>query len=205
MGHHLIYTNMGDDTYASNQCISYVGRTNPKGAGKGQMINLVGDCLNVGKILHETLHGLGLKLYFQGFFIVIPSSGAAHEHMRWDREVHVKILEQNMLQGAKKNFAVTSTRSVADPYSTFGTPFDYQSVMHYVVLKWQHKGFLFNQSINQSLFWPTATHDFPRTEDFQGSHTTIQIGNTSQKQKTGVTGDLTGTGRLSYTSWVQWC
>ena len=58
-----------------------------------------------------------------------------------------------------------------------------------------------NQS-NQSLFWPTATHDFPRTEDFQGSHTTIQIGNTSQKQKTGVTGDLTGTGRLSYTSWV---
>lgn len=146
MGHHLIYTNMGDDTYASNLCVSYVGRVNPKGAGKGQMINLVGDCLNVGKILHETLHGLGLKLYFQGFFIVIPSSGAAHEHMRWDREVHVKILEQNMLQGAKKNFAVTSTRSVADPYSTFGTPFDYQSVMHYVVLKWQHKGFLFNKS-----------------------------------------------------------
>ena len=64
---------------------------------------------------------------------------------------------------------------------------------------------MLNQSINQSLFWPTATHDFPRTEDFQGSHTTIQIGNTSQKQKTGVTGDLTGTGRLSYTSWVQWC
>ena len=64
MGHHLIYTNMGDDTYASNQCISYVGRTDSAGAGKGQMINLVGDCLNVGKILHETLHGLGLKLYF---------------------------------------------------------------------------------------------------------------------------------------------
>ena len=46
--------------------------------------------------------------------------------------VHVKILEQNMLQGAKKkNFETKST----DAYSTFGTPFDYQSVMHHVVLK----------------------------------------------------------------------
>ena len=63
-GYHLIYTNRGDLTYTGDQCISYVGRTDSAGAGKGQMINLVGDCLNVGKILHETLHGLGLKLYF---------------------------------------------------------------------------------------------------------------------------------------------
>ena len=52
--------------------------------------------------------------------------------MRWDRDGFVRILDQNMLQGAKKkNFETTST----DAYSTFGTPFDYQSVMHHVVLK----------------------------------------------------------------------
>ena len=55
--------------------------------------------------------------------------------MRWDRDHFVRILEQNMLPGAKKNFDITSTGSVADPYSTFNTPFDYQSVMHHVVLK----------------------------------------------------------------------
>ena len=31
---------------------------------------------------------------------------------------------------------------------------------------WVHPSYPFpNQSINQRLFWPTATHDFPRTED----------------------------------------
>ena len=63
--------------------------------------------------------------------MVAPSSGAAHEHMRWDRDGFVKILEENIQQGAKKNFKTKST----DAYSTFGTPFDYQSVMHHVVLK----------------------------------------------------------------------
>ena len=65
-GHHLIYTNQGDLKYPSNVCISYVGRTDANGTdgtGKGQVINLMPDCLNIGKILHETLHGLGLKLY----------------------------------------------------------------------------------------------------------------------------------------------
>merc|ERR1712192_133718 len=118
-GHHLIYTNMGDDTYAGNLCISYVGRQNPAGVGKGQIINLMPDCLNIGKILHETLHALG----------------AAHEMMRWDRDRYVRILEQNIQKGAKKNFNITSTESVTDPYSTFGTPFDFESVMHNVVLR----------------------------------------------------------------------
>ena len=50
--------------------------------------------------------------------------------MRWDRDGFVRILDQNMLQGAKKkNFDTKST----DAYSTFGTPFDYKSVMHHAV------------------------------------------------------------------------
>ena len=132
-GHHLIYTNRGNLVYDGDVCISYVGRTDGNGtdgSGKGQIINLFGDCLSIGKILHETLHGLGLKLYF--LISCYGALGATHEHMRWDRDGFVRILDQNMLQGAKKkNFETTST----DAYSTFGTPFDYQSVMHHVVLK----------------------------------------------------------------------
>ena len=67
--------------------------------------------------------------------MIFPSLGATHEHMRQDRDLYVRILEQNIQQGAKKNFNITSTESVTDPYSTFGTPFDYKSVMHHVVLK----------------------------------------------------------------------
>ena len=67
--------------------------------------------------------------------MIFPSLGATHEHMRQDRDLFVRILEQNIQQGAKKNFNITNTESVTDPYSTFGTPFDYKSVMHYVVLK----------------------------------------------------------------------
>ena len=66
-GHHLIYTNVGDLSTSANRCFSYVGRTDANGTdgtGKGQVVNLMPGCLNIGKILHETLHGLGLKLYF---------------------------------------------------------------------------------------------------------------------------------------------
>ena len=55
--------------------------------------------------------------------------------MRWDRDRYVRILEQNIRRGAKKNFNITSAESVTDPYSTFGTPFDFESVMHDDVLK----------------------------------------------------------------------
>ena len=131
-GFHLIYTNMGDVAHEAHLCFSYVGRTDPDGNGKGQVINLgsVG-CLAIGKILHETLHSLGWKLNCCSYTMVVPSLGATHEHMRWDRDGFVKILHQNLLPGAEKNFDTKS----ADAYSTFGTPFDYDSVMHHAVLK----------------------------------------------------------------------
>ena len=61
---HLIYTNMGDlHTTDARRCFSYVGRTDGNGTdgnGNGQVVNLGSEeCLTVGKILHETLHGLG--------------------------------------------------------------------------------------------------------------------------------------------------
>ena len=62
---HLIYTNMGDkNTTDAHLCFSYVGRTNGPGHGNGQVVNLgSAECLTIGKILHETLHALGWKLY----------------------------------------------------------------------------------------------------------------------------------------------
>ena len=62
---------------------------------------------------------------------VMVFSGATHEHMRWDRDGFVKILHQNLLPGAERNFDTKS----GDAYNTFGTPFDYESVMHRAVLK----------------------------------------------------------------------
>ena len=51
-GPHLIYTAMG-----GTGCFSYVGRVGER----GQKINLGSpQCLSIGHILHETLHGLGL-------------------------------------------------------------------------------------------------------------------------------------------------
>ena len=59
-GFHLIFTNMGDLRHEAHICFSYVGRTNSEGDGKGQVVNLGSEeCLNIGKILHETLHALG--------------------------------------------------------------------------------------------------------------------------------------------------
>ena len=113
---------------SAHLCFSYVGRTDPDGPGKGQVVNLgSAECLAIGKILNETLHALGWKLFAE----FIPSSGATHEHMRWDRDGFVKILHQNLLPGAERNFDTKS----ADAYSTFGTPFDYDSVMHHAVSK----------------------------------------------------------------------
>ena len=65
LGFHLIYTNMGDANMSAHLCFSYVGRTDPDGPGKGQVVNLgSAECLTIGKILHETLHSLGQKPNF---------------------------------------------------------------------------------------------------------------------------------------------
>ena len=66
-GPHLIYTNMGDAKHAAHSCFSYVGRMD----GAGQVVNLgAPGCLTIGKILHETLHALGLPIDLQDVFCV---------------------------------------------------------------------------------------------------------------------------------------
>ena len=49
-------------------------------------------------------------------------SGAIHEHMRWDRDNHIKINFENLQTNqSERNFGVKSL----DTYVTYGTPFDW--------------------------------------------------------------------------------
>ena len=49
---------MGDIKHAAHSCFSYVGRMDVN----GQVVNLGAlECLTIGRILHETLHALGLQ------------------------------------------------------------------------------------------------------------------------------------------------
>ena len=53
---HLIFSPFGDEHHPAYACYSFVGRQ----ATNGQIINLGSpECLAIGMILHETLHGLG--------------------------------------------------------------------------------------------------------------------------------------------------
>eukprot|EP00092_Neocalanus_flemingeri_P041465 GFUD01045151.1.p1 GENE.GFUD01045151.1~~GFUD01045151.1.p1 ORF type:complete len:237 (-),score=62.52 GFUD01045151.1:186-860(-) len=64
----------------------------------------------MGNILHEVLHSLG----------------ATHEQNREDRDKFVRIVEDDILEDSKKNF-----KKKDDLFSSYGTPYDYESIMHY--------------------------------------------------------------------------
>jgi len=53
--------------------------------------------------------------------------GVFHEHNRPDRDSHVKILLENVVDGAKRAF----DKTLAENVNVFDTPYDYLSVMHY--------------------------------------------------------------------------
>ncbi|XP_072237251.1 low choriolytic enzyme-like [Leuresthes tenuis] len=85
-------------------CLSYLGRQ--KG---GQYISLEKNgCLYHSTVQHEILHALGFH----------------HEQVRSDRDRYVRILTENIQKGREGNF-----RKV--PTNNLGTPYDFNSVMHY--------------------------------------------------------------------------
>ncbi|XP_064192892.1 hatching enzyme 1.2-like isoform X8 [Anguilla rostrata] len=85
-------------------CYSYVGR---RGGGQVVSLNRQG-CIYHGVVQHELLHALGFN----------------HEQTRSDRDEHVRILFENIIQGQEYNFRKIHTNNL-------GTPYDYSSVMHY--------------------------------------------------------------------------
>ncbi|KAM8761909.1 low choriolytic enzyme-like [Acanthopagrus schlegelii] len=92
------------DIQSRSGCYSYVGRR-----GNAQIVSLRRQgCVFEQIIQHELLHALGFD----------------HEQTRSDRDQHVRILLQNVIPGMEFNFRKIQTRNL-------GTPYDYNSVMHY--------------------------------------------------------------------------
>uniref|UniRef100_A0A672YAS4 Metalloendopeptidase n=1 Tax=Sphaeramia orbicularis TaxID=375764 RepID=A0A672YAS4_9TELE len=92
------------DIQSRSGCFSFVGRR-----GNGQVVSLSRQgCVFQSIIQHELLHALGFN----------------HEQTRSDRDQNVRILLQNVIPGQEHNFRRIRTRNL-------GTPYDYNSVMHY--------------------------------------------------------------------------
>ncbi|KAM9861201.1 hatching enzyme 1.2-like [Aulostomus maculatus] len=85
-------------------CYSYVGRQ-----GGSQTVSLSRQgCLYHGTIQHELLHALGFN----------------HEQTRSDRDYHIRVNWDNIIEGMEYNFYKINTLNQ-------GTPYDYNSVMQY--------------------------------------------------------------------------
>ncbi|XP_061169370.1 zinc metalloproteinase dpy-31-like [Saccostrea echinata] len=84
-------------------CWSYVGKRSIIND-----INLQNGCKHLGIILHEIGHALGMW----------------HEQSRQDRNTFVSIITDNIVSGKEHNFLIKSG-------VTYGTNYDYGSVMHY--------------------------------------------------------------------------
>ncbi|XP_074516042.1 low choriolytic enzyme-like [Sebastes fasciatus] len=87
-----------------NGCYSYVGRV-----GGGQTVSLARQgCLYHSTVQHELLHALGFN----------------HEQTRSDRDNHIRVRWENIIDGMAYNFDKIATLNQ-------GTPYDYNSVMQY--------------------------------------------------------------------------
>ncbi|XP_028257404.1 low choriolytic enzyme-like [Parambassis ranga] len=92
------------DIQSRSGCFSFIGRR-----GGGQVVSLSRQgCVFQQIVQHELLHALGFN----------------HEQTRSDRDEHVRILLQNVIPGMEHNFRRIDTINL-------GTPYDYNSVMHY--------------------------------------------------------------------------
>uniref|UniRef100_A0A3B4B0B9 Metalloendopeptidase n=1 Tax=Periophthalmus magnuspinnatus TaxID=409849 RepID=A0A3B4B0B9_9GOBI len=91
------------DIQSQGGCFSFVGRR-----GGAQVVSLARQgCVFQSTIQHELLHALGFD----------------HEQSRSDRDTHIRILLENVIR-MEFNFRKIQTRNL-------GTPYDYNSVMHY--------------------------------------------------------------------------
>jgi len=88
------------------------GCSSPVGRGRsGNSIRLARGCWRKGTVIHEIGHSIGLF----------------HEQSRPDRDRYVTIRFENIIDRNKFNFNKMSTSRI----DSRGTPYDYDSVMHY--------------------------------------------------------------------------
>ena len=88
--------------------VGYNGKTSSDGS---QQLSLQGWCFNPGTIEHEFYHAIGVY----------------HTQSRTDRDEHVKIHFENIMEGMDYNFFKLKKSEVSE----FGLPYDFESVMHY--------------------------------------------------------------------------
>lgn len=88
-------------------CCSFVG----KRSGGAQAISIGAHCDKFGIVVHELGHVVGFW----------------HEHTRPDRDLHVKIIAENILSGQEYNF----NKLGADEVHSLGLAYDYHSILHY--------------------------------------------------------------------------
>ncbi|XP_061831387.1 hatching enzyme 1.2-like isoform X2 [Nerophis lumbriciformis] len=98
---------------SADGCWSYLGRV----GGKQQISLRTSGCLFTDIMQHEALHALGFH----------------HEHVRSDRDDHVTIHFDNIRAGLESNFNKSPTNNL-------GTPYDFQSVMHYSKFAFTNNG-----------------------------------------------------------------
>nr|VZI27763.1 unnamed protein product [Spirometra erinaceieuropaei] len=89
-------------------CCSYVGR---RSEDEPQAISIGKNCDKKGIVIHELGHVIGFW----------------HEHTRPDRDDHVEILLENVVEGQDFNFKKMDSGEV----NSLREPYDYSSVMHY--------------------------------------------------------------------------
>lgn len=136
----LTMINRAFELYHENTCIKWIKRTNElnyveiTGENSGcwsnlgrilnrQQINLQPNgCLTyVGTAIHEMMHTLGFH----------------HEQTRPDRDNYVRIKFENIEAGKSGNFNMDHAPST----TSFGTPYDYDSVMHYTPGSFSKNGY----------------------------------------------------------------
>ncbi|CAI2353544.1 unnamed protein product [Caenorhabditis sp. 36 PRJEB53466] len=103
-GYHLNYMKVDSPTFCG---LSYIGRTDP--ANPIYLSFQCGD--NRGVAMHETMHALGVS----------------HQHLRLDRDKHIKIDWSNIDPQHYDTFAIADAKL----YTSYGTKYAYDSIMHY--------------------------------------------------------------------------
>ena len=96
---------------AEGKCSSSVGYNGNGNKGSQDMSLGSPGCMNPGTIEHEFYHAIGVW----------------HTQSRTDRDDHVKINFENIIDGDQHNFVKKSESEVSE----FGLPYDFESVMHY--------------------------------------------------------------------------
>uniref|UniRef100_A0AC35TH73 Metalloendopeptidase n=1 Tax=Rhabditophanes sp. KR3021 TaxID=114890 RepID=A0AC35TH73_9BILA len=91
-------------------CYSLVGKVGGNIVGK-QPLSLDSGCIQVGTIVHELMHTVG-------FF---------HEQSRNDRDKYIKIVWENVMNGADDQFEKYGINVI----DHLNEPYDYASIMHY--------------------------------------------------------------------------